>query len=118
MRALDAPARDVEAATWLRVVEAPIEPSLLAALDRGEAAAIPLAERLQATLLADDARARQIARQRGLAVVGTLGILLLAKHKGLISTILPILDGMERQGMFVSARLREAVLRAAGETEL
>ena len=57
-------AHEVERASWLRVEDVPQDPSLLAILDRGEAAAIPLAERLGALLLADDARACQVARKR------------------------------------------------------
>jgi len=110
-------AREVERASWLRVEDVPQDPSLLAILDRGEAAAIPLAERLGALLLADDARAREVARKRGLRVVGTLGVLLVAKRGGLLAAISPVMLRMEALGMFVSAQLREAVLRAAAETE-
>jgi predicted nucleic acid-binding protein len=49
------------------------------------AAAIPLAERLGAALLVDDGAARIVARERGLHVVGTLGVLLLAKQRGTCS---------------------------------
>jgi uncharacterized protein len=108
-------AREVGAATWLRIEDAIPDPSLLGALDRGEAAAIPLAERLGATLLADDADARAVAHERGLVVVGTLGVLLAAKRRSLIVEVGPIILRMESLGMFVSARLREDVLRLAGE---
>jgi predicted nucleic acid-binding protein len=110
-------AREVEGANWLQVQEVPVEPSLLATLDRGEAAAIPLAERLGATLLADDGRAREVARERSLVVIGTLGVLLVAKKKGLLVAIRPIVIRMEALGMFVSAQLREAVLAAAAEPD-
>lgn len=80
-------------------------------------AGIPLAERLGATLLADDARAREVARDRGLVVVGTLGLLLVAKKKGLLGAIGPIVLRMEAFGMFVPAQLREAVLAAAAEPD-
>ena len=48
-------ADEAQAATWLKVVDAGADPTLLDRLGRGEAAAIPLAERLNATLLVDDA---------------------------------------------------------------
>ena len=108
-------AREVAAATWLRIEDAAPDPGLLALLDRGEAAAIPLADRLHATLLADDADARAVAVQRGIQVVGTLGVLIAAKRKQLLSEVAPIIVHMESLGMFVSARLREEVLRIAGE---
>lgn len=53
---------EVAAATWLEVEDVQPDMTLAAALDAGEAAAIPLAERLAATLLCDDADARAIAR--------------------------------------------------------
>lgn len=103
-------------ATWLKVEDVAPDRDLLELLDPGEAAAIPLAARLRATLLADDADARTIARKRGLLVVGTLGVLLAAKRKRLIVEVAPVINRMETLGMFVSARLREEVLRIAGET--
>lgn len=106
----------VASATWLKVEDAAPDPDLLAVLDPGEAAAIPLAARLHATLLADDANARTIARKRGLPVVGTLGVLLSAKRRRLLTEVAPVIERMERLGMFVSARLRAEVLRIAGET--
>ena len=48
-------ASEVSAAAWLEVQDATADPTLARTLDRGEAAAIPLAERLGATLLCDDA---------------------------------------------------------------
>jgi predicted nucleic acid-binding protein len=108
-------AREVGEATWLRVEQVAPEPGLLALLDPGEAAAIPLADRLHATLLADDADARTVAAQRGIPVVGTLGVLIAAKRKRLLSEVAPVIAHMESLGMFVSARLREEVLRLAGE---
>ncbi len=108
---------EVASAPWLRVVEAAPEASLVGPLDAGEAAAIPLAERLGATLLADDAAARAVAQGRGLVVVGTLGVLLRAKQLGLVTEVGPTLDRMRGLGMFVSAPLRKRVLELAGESE-
>jgi uncharacterized protein len=54
-------ADEVARATWLRIDDAAPDPDLLLVLDRGEAAAIPLAGRLRATLLADDGHGRSPA---------------------------------------------------------
>jgi predicted nucleic acid-binding protein len=48
-------------------------------------------------------------------VIGTLGVLVAAKRRHLLSEIAPVIAHMESLGMFVSARLREEVLRIAGE---
>jgi predicted nucleic acid-binding protein len=87
-------AREVAAAVWLEVEVALPDPVLVRTLDRGEAAAIPLAERLGADLLCDDAAGRAEARRRGISVVGTLGVLLLAKRKGLLPKIRPVMESM------------------------
>jgi len=108
-------ATEVSEARWLRVEDAPPDPLLLRFLDHGEASAIPLAERLHAALLADDADARRIAAARGLVVVGTLGVLLAAKNRGLIPAVAPIVRQMESLGMYVSDSLRNRVLQLAGE---
>jgi uncharacterized protein len=78
-------AREVVAARWIRVEDIAPDPTLAARLDPGEAAAIPLAERLGAALLVDDGAARIVARERGLHIVGTLGVLLSAKQRGHLS---------------------------------
>src|SRR6266704_2607928 len=59
--------------------------SSLQALVSGERAAIVLAESIRADLLLIDDRAGAIlAQRRGLAVTGTLGVLDLASHAGLL----------------------------------
>lgn len=108
-------AREVAAATWLVLEDAPPSPELLRALGRGEAAAIPLAERLRATLLCDDAAARATAKRRGLHVVGTLGVLLLAKNRRLLASVSAVIEAMRQHGYYVADALVREVLAAAGE---
>lgn len=106
---------EVRAADWLRVVDHAADPTLTGRLDAGEAAAIPLALALGAVLLVDDGEARTVAAERGLAVIGSLGVLLAAKRAGHLAAVRPVLDRMVRLGMFVEAALRERVLVLAGE---
>ncbi len=106
---------EVASATWLQVVEHDADPTLLARLDPGEAAAIPLAEELGALLLVDDGEARAVAAERGIAVVGSLGVLIAAKRAKLVDMVGPALDQMVDLGMFVGPALRERVLVLAGE---
>ena len=103
------------AATWLVLEDALPSPELLRTLGRGEAAAIPLAERLHATLLCDDAAARATARRQGLHVVGTLGVLLLAKNRRLLPSVGAVIEAMRQQGCYVADALVREVLAAAGE---
>lgn len=108
-------ADEVAAATWIEIVEVAPDAGLLRDLDPNEAAAIPLAEGLHATLLCDDGAARAIARARGLSIVGTLGVLLRAKREGRVERVGPLIERITGLGLFVSDDLVDEILRAAGE---
>lgn len=113
-------AEAVRSAAFLRVVQVEntaLAESLAAEVDAGEAEAIALAIQTNAdALMIDERKARQVARRLGLPLTGVLGTLVLAKQRGLIADIAPVLDRMEKIVRFrVSARLRAATLRAAGE---
>ena len=86
-------------------------------LDAGEAEALALAEELHADLvLVDELAGREVARQCGFTVLGTLGILLRAKQQGLCPAVGPLLDRLQRKlNFFVSPGLRQTILRQAGE---
>jgi uncharacterized protein len=65
---------------------------LLYELDKGEAEVIILAkEQNIKKVLIDEKIARQQAKILGLEVIGTLGLLLKAKNKGLLSFIKPLI---------------------------
>ena len=69
---------------WVEVREA-ASPDPALKLGVGEREAIALAEELGADLLlVDDAKARREARRRGLAVTGTLAVLVTAAGRGLV----------------------------------
>jgi len=87
-------------------------------LGKGELAAISLYKQLSADLLLiDDARAKKVAYLNNLEVMGSLGVLLLAKKKGLIVAIKPPLTLLRCSDIFVSAHLLEQMLVMAGESE-
>jgi len=113
-------AAEVAAASWITTQDvggSEVEPSLLAALDRGEAEAIVLAERLgsQMPLLLDDRRGRRIARDRGLRVVGSAGLLVLAKQRGAIPLIRATLDRLRLAGLYLDDGAYREVLAIADE---
>jgi predicted nucleic acid-binding protein len=97
---------------------APALSSFLAAWDlgAGETAVIALAEATpQAIAVLDDLAARRCARALGIAVVGTLGLVLLAKRKGLIPAVAEPLAAITAAGLFISSRHLAAIRLQAGE---
>lgn len=89
---------------------------LVLVLDRGEAEAILLAEGVDASfLLIDERMGRAIAKRRGIPVVGTAGVLLVAKKRGLVDAVLPVLKELELAGYRMSAGLTKEIARLAGE---
>jgi hypothetical protein len=85
-------------------------------LGLGECGAINLAEELGATrLLLDDLAARKEAQRRGLPVIGTVGIVLIAKQLGLIPNIKQVLDDLIANGTRISQQLYQQTLTTAGE---
>ena len=87
-------------------------------LDLGESEAIALAEEIGASqLLIDERAARKVAMARKLPLIGTVGILLLAKRRGLLDSVKDVLDEMKAQGMRISDRLYVQVLTLAQEQD-
>ena len=83
----------------------------------GESEAIVLAQEVDAAwLLLDDALARRKASRIGIPVVGTLGVLLMAKSAGLIDAVKPALDDLRKTDFRVSPMVLDEVLNKAGES--
>lgn len=85
-------------------------------LDKGESSAIALAlETRLSTIILDDYKARKIAERLGLALTGTIGLLVKAKLKGIIPTVKPLLEKIKQTNFRLSTELELQALRAAGE---
>lgn len=104
--------------TWLRVVahERRLDPVARATLDDAEAAVIQLAvEQAIARVCIDETKGRQAALAAGLSVTGTLGLLLLAKKRGLLPKLGPVIAQILRAGVWYDPKLIERILSDAGE---
>jgi len=77
---------------------------------------IALAKEHGATLvLIDDKRLRRLAKETGLPVVGSGGILLKAKEEGLITEVKSALDLLTKHGARIGEPLYRRILTLAGE---
>jgi predicted nucleic acid-binding protein len=109
--------------SWIETVELdvtarPLANALSSTLGAGESETIALAaEEAPAVVILDDQRARRVARDTGLRLTGTIGVLLRAKREGLLPSVGEALRVAERVGFRVSPALRAEALRLAGEAE-
>jgi predicted nucleic acid-binding protein len=111
---------EIKQAAWIEV-KSVTNQSLVTALelelDKGEAESLALAVELSADLvIIDERRGRQVASRLGLNRIGILGILLVAKNRGLITAIRPILDSLrQKAGFWLAEDLYNQTLRLANE---
>lgn len=107
-----------DAPGWPSATPVP-DPSLAAALGLvlgpGEAEAIALAAQPRCLVIVEDHQARSAAARTGVEVIGTVGILLLAKHRGVVSEVRPLLDALDEAGLRVDMRLRRRALELTNE---
>lgn len=85
-------------------------------LDKGEASAIALAlEQSNCRLIIDELRGRKLAKQLGLTITGTLGVLAEAKISGLIPLVRPLIDKIKQTDFRLSKQLEIEILKLIGE---
>ena len=86
-------------------------------IDTGESEVIALAMELKdAYVILDDKKARRIAKQIGVKVIGTVGLLLKAKNMGIIPAIKPYLEKLNAVGFHLSQALYHKALELANES--
>lgn len=80
-------------------------------LDYGEAEAIVLANELNADILIlDEKKARKVAQANLQKVIGTIGLLQIAKDKGIIPNMKICLDALISNNIWIEQKLYKAVL--------
>ena len=104
---------------WI-VIESPDNKPLVKLLEKylhpGEAETIALAVERSALILIDESEGRRIADIYGLQKTGVVGILILAKLKGRISSLKKELDKLRYKGGFwISDELYKKALKYVGE---
>jgi predicted nucleic acid-binding protein len=99
----------------LLVERAVVEQPAFIGLDVGESAALRLAQSLDVPLLMDERAGRAVAHNLGIAVIGSAGVLLVAKQRSLIPSVAPLLLAMRDNGYRFSDSLFTGILAKAGE---
>ncbi len=85
-------------------------------LDKGEAEVIVLANELKADLvIIDEKLGREYANYFNLKLTGTIGVLLKAKELGLVEKIKPLLRTMTKNGIWLSPKFINKILKMANE---
>lgn len=103
---------------WIKItpLSNPRQALVYVGLDRGEAEVLALAnERAARLVIIDERKGRRYAKRLGLPLTGTVGVLLTAKHNGLIPALAPLIDQLLKEGLFLAPELVEKALELAGE---
>ena len=110
----------VSSASWIHsraVANQAVLATLAAEADRGESETIALALEVsgRVAVLLDDRQGRRLARERGLRVIGSAGILVLAKGRGLLPEVRPVLDALRAAGLRLGEGAYQRALAVANE---
>lgn len=66
-------------------------------------------------VILDDQQGRSVARERGLLVTGTVGVLIEARERGLIPSVRHELDRLIEAGMWIDEAFYHRILQELGE---
>ena len=106
-----------ESSVSIHALAEAVRESIPEELGRGERAAIALAVAHDADLvILDDQEGRRAARAEGLAVTGTIGVLVEARAEGHIDSLRVELDRVVDAGLWISEAFYERLLREFGES--
>jgi predicted nucleic acid-binding protein len=112
--------RQAQEAGFLAVVEEG-DAGAYPELDPGESTVLTAAAAVRAAVLIDERRARAFIDERPelrdaiVQVTGIIGLVLVAKSRGYITAVRPVLDDLLRQNFRISPALYRDVLRQAAE---
>jgi len=85
----------------------------------GESESVILYKELNADyLLIDDKKARNIAENFGINCIGTIGVLSIAKDKGMIGELRPLFEQFLKNKRYYSLDLLNAILKKHNEEEI
>jgi len=114
----DVSAKAMAEAPWLEIVSTPAVPQVILewGLGRGESSVLAIAlSHHGMEAIVDDLVGRKCARSLGIPVRGTLGIVLVAKKRGLIPSARSVMEDLIGAGLYLSPRVLADALSRVGE---
>ncbi|MBF0311426.1 MAG: DUF3368 domain-containing protein [Magnetococcales bacterium] len=115
----DPTVRTLNETAWLEIVPAPAIPGeiLVWDLGLGESAVLALARSIPGSIaLIDDQSGRRCAQTLRITLMGTVGLVLLAKQNGAIPNARAVLAVLREHGMYLSDSVLNAALSLVGES--
>ncbi|MCX7017100.1 MAG: DUF3368 domain-containing protein [Candidatus Sumerlaeota bacterium] len=115
---VDLAVKALERTPWIQIVSMPPAPAGIAAWDLGcgEASVLAWACAHPGTLaIVDDRAARRCAQVWRIQTRGTLGLVLLAKQRGILPLARPVLERLLQVGLYLDRELMDSVLALVGE---
>ena len=109
----DPTAHALDTTPWLIPTEAPAVPPIIQAWDLGPGESSVLAYAYVNTgsvAIIDDLAARRCAEALGIPLRGTLGLVLIAKKRGVLPAARPVLLKLKQSGMYLSDHVLDQVL--------
>lgn len=102
---------------WLRLWQEPFEPLTDIDLDEGESACISIALGLSepVLLIMDERAGRAVAKEKGVAIIGTAALIGEAKKRGLIPSARQAFEVLHQSDFRISANVIRTVLTRVGE---
>jgi predicted nucleic acid-binding protein len=114
----DITAKSLKNTYWLEIVASPPTPEIISdwALGQGESSVLSYAYANPGVeAIIDDLNGRKCASLLKIPVRGTLGIILVAKKRGLIPKARPVIEELIRSGLYLSRQILDEALRRVGE---
>jgi len=117
----DSASQGLVTATWPKIVHINQIPDIISKRDlgKGESEVLSFAinsPKVRAML--DDHAARQCAKTLGISTLGTGGMLVLAKQRGIIQSVGEAIEALRTAGMWLSDDLVQLLTTKAGESNL
>ena len=108
----------LEKTAWLTILETPPVPPIIQAWDLGPGESCVLAYAYAnpgVVAILDDLAGRRCAEALNIAINGTLGLVLIAKRRGVVQASRPILEILRQSGMYLSDHVMNQALALVGE---